>query len=173
MRPDLTTFGKILGGGLAVGAYAGGRHLLSRVAPVGPIYQAGTLSGNPLAMAAGLATLSALEGDPGLYDRLDFLGGALEKGIGEVLLRKGYPCRFARVASMWTLFFTPDEVTGWPSAARCDTGRYARFFQAMLSRGIYLAPAQFEANFLSAAHTEKDVAQTVAACAESLEVAFV
>jgi glutamate-1-semialdehyde 2,1-aminomutase len=172
VRPDLTTFGKIIGGGLPVGAYAGGRDLLSRVAPAGPIYQAGTLSGNPLAMAAGLATLRALEAAPGLYGKLERLGALLEKGITDAVRARGYPCRVARVGSMWTLFFTADEVTDWPSAARCDTARFARFFNAMLERGVYLAPAQFEANFLSAAHTRADVEKTVAACAASLEVAF-
>jgi glutamate-1-semialdehyde 2,1-aminomutase len=172
VRPDLTTFGKIVGGGLPVGAYAGPREHLSRVAPAGPIYQAGTLSGNPLAMAAGLATLRALEEAPGIYGRLERLGAALEKGIGEEVRRKGYPCRVARVGSMWTLFFTQDEVTDWPSAARSDTTRFGRFFHAMLARGIYLAPAQFEANFLSAAHTKADVEETVAACAQSLESVF-
>jgi glutamate-1-semialdehyde 2,1-aminomutase len=172
VRPDLTTFGKIVGGGLPVGAYAGSRDHLSRVAPAGPIYQAGTLSGNPLAMAAGLATLRALESAPGIYGRLERLGAALEKGIGAEVRRKGYPCHVARVGSMWTLFFTQDEVTDWPSAARCDTTRFGRFFHAMLDRGVYVAPAQFEANFLSAAHTKADVLKTVAACAESLEVAF-
>jgi glutamate-1-semialdehyde 2,1-aminomutase len=172
VRPDVTTFGKIVGGGLPVGAYAGHRELLTRVAPAGPIYQAGTLSGNPLAMAAGLATLRALEAAPGIYGRLERLGAALEKGIGEAVHGKGYPCRFARVGSMWTLFFTPDPVTDWPSAARCDTARFGRFFHAMLERGVYLAPAQFEANFLSAAHTKADVEKTIEACVESLDAAF-
>jgi glutamate-1-semialdehyde 2,1-aminomutase len=172
VRPDLTTFGKILGGGLPVGAYAGGRDLMARVAPSGPVYQAGTLSGNPLAMAAGLATLRALEADPGIYDRLERRGAALESGIAEVVRRKGYACRVARVGSMWTLFFTPEEVTDWPSASRCDTARFGRFFHALLERGVYTAPAQFEANFLSAVHTDADVERTLAAAAESLEVAF-
>ncbi len=172
VRPDLSTFGKIVGGGLPVGAYAGSRELLSRVAPAGPIYQAGTLSGNPLAMAAGLATLRTLESAPGIYGRLERLGAALEEGIGEAVRRKGYPCRFARVGSMWTLFFTPDEVTDWPSASRCDTARFGRFFHAMLERGVYLAPAQFEANFLSAAHTKADVETTIAAGVASLEAAY-
>jgi glutamate-1-semialdehyde 2,1-aminomutase len=172
VRPDLTTFGKIIGGGLPVGAYAGSRDLLSRIAPSGPIYQAGTLSGNPLAMAAGLATLRALEAAPGIYGKLERLGAALEEGLWNVIRGKGYPCRVARVGSMWTLFFTPDAVSDWPSAARCDTARFARFFNAMLERGVYLAPAQFEANFLSSAHTKADVEKTVAACAASLEVAF-
>jgi len=172
VRPDLTTFGKIIGGGLPVGAYAGSRDLLSRVAPAGPIYQAGTLSGNPLAMAAGLATLRALEAAPGLYGKLERLGAQLEKGIMAAVGAKGYPCRVARVGSMWTLFFSADEVTDWPSAARADTKRFARFFNAMLERGVYTAPAQFEANFISAAHTRADVETTVEACAASLEVAF-
>src|SRR5262245_1753376 len=125
VRPDITTFGKIIGGGLPVGAYAGARDLMSRVAPAGPIYQAGTLSGNPLAMAAGLTTLRALEAAPGVYGKLERLGAQLENGIADAARAKAYPCRIARVGSMWTLFFTPDEVTGWPSAARCDTARFA------------------------------------------------
>jgi glutamate-1-semialdehyde 2,1-aminomutase len=145
---------------------------MCRVAPSGPVYQAGTLSGNPLAMAAGLATLRLLEEDPGVYVRLEARGAALEAGVAEAIRRKGRPCRFARVGSMWTLFFSAEEVTGWKAASRCDTARFARFFHAMLERGISLAPAQYEANFLSAAHTEADVEATVEACERSLEAAF-
>jgi glutamate-1-semialdehyde 2,1-aminomutase len=172
VRPDLTTLGKIIGGGLPVGAYGGRADLLSLIAPEGPVYQAGTLSGNPLAMAAGLAQLRAIEAGPGLYERLEALGATLEAGLAEAIGAGRYPCRVARVGSMWTLFFSGREVTDWDVAARCDTARFGRFFHAMLERGMSLAPSQFEANFLSAAHTEKDVVDTVEAARESLEVAF-
>ena len=136
------------------------------VSPAGPVYQAGTLSGNPLATSAGLATLDAIEGEPGFYDRLETLGATLEQGV----LSTAGPgvCHFARVGSMWTLFFTDRAVTDWPSAARADRARYGRFFHEMLARGIALAPSQFEANFISGAHTPEDIAQTVAAIADAL-----
>jgi glutamate-1-semialdehyde 2,1-aminomutase len=171
VRPDLTTLGKIVGGGLPVGAYGGRRDLMERVSPAGPIYQAGTLSGNPLAMAAGLATLDAILGDPGFYPRLEALGAALEEGLTHAVARVGAACRVARVASMWTLFFTAERVDDWTGAAEADTTRFARFFQAMLARRVFLAPSQFEANFLSAAHTPADVEATVHAAAEALEAA--
>ncbi len=172
VRPDLTTLGKVIGAGLPVGAYGGRADLLSQVAPEGPVYQAGTLSGNPLAMAAGLAQLRAIEGDSGLYDRLERIGAALEAGLGGASSASGYPCRVARVGSMWTLFFSAREVTDWDVAAKCDVAAFGRYFHAMLERGHSLAPSQFEANFLSAAHTERDVEQTVEAARASLEVAF-
>ena len=172
VRPDLTTLGKVIGGGLPVGAYGGRADLLCLVAPEGPVYQAGTLSGNPLAMAAGLAQLRAIEADPGLYDRLDRLGTILEEGLRAAIARQGRPCRVGRVGSMWTLFFSAREVTDWDVASRCDTARFGRFFHAMLERGVYVAPSQFEANFLSAAHTEADVQATVEAARAALEVAF-
>jgi len=169
VRPDLTTLGKIIGGGLPVGAYGGGRDLMNQISPAGPIYQAGTMSGNPLAMAAGLAMLDALAADEGLYDRLEALGQALEDGVLASTRSRG--CHFARVGSMWTLFFTPQEVTDWDTASVADRTRFGRFFHAMLARGISLAPSQFEANFISGAHTADDIATTVAAIAESLDVA--
>jgi glutamate-1-semialdehyde 2,1-aminomutase len=172
VRPDLTTLGKIIGGGLPVGAYGGRADLLSLIAPEGPVYQAGTLSGNPLAMAAGLAQLRAIQADPGLYDRLDRLGALLEEGLLGAIASGGRPCRVARVGSMWTLFFSAREVTDWDVASRCDTARFGRFFHAMLERGVSLAPSQFEANFISTAHTEDDVAATLDAAREALEVAF-
>jgi len=171
VRADLTTLGKIVGGGLPVGAYGGRRDLMERVSPAGPIYQAGTLSGNPLSMAAGLATLDVIEADPEFYTRLEQLGAELENGVAAAVTRVGAPCTIARVGSMWTLFFTPERVDDWTGAARCDTGRFARFFQAMLSRGIFLAPSQFEANFISAAHTPADIETTSAAVTAALEVA--
>jgi len=172
VRPDLTTLGKVIGAGLPVGAYGGRAGLMAQVAPEGPVYQAGTLSGNPLAMAAGLAQLRAIEADPQLYDRLERLGAALEAGLARAISASGHPCRVARAGSMWTLFFSAREVTDWDVAKKCDVARFGRYFHAMLERGHSLAPSQFEANFLSAAHTEKDVLDTVEAARDSLAVAF-
>jgi glutamate-1-semialdehyde 2,1-aminomutase len=169
---DLVTLGKIIGGGLPVGAYGGRAALMSHVAPDGPIYQAGTLSGNPLAMAAGLATLGVIDRTVGFYDRLEQAGSRLEAGIGAALSRGGYPCRLARVGSMWTLFFTSDPVHNWTDAAGCDRTRFGRFFHEMLARGVSLAPSQFEANFLSIAHTDADIDETCAAVAAALEHAW-
>ena len=169
VTPDLTTLGKIIGGGLPVGAYGGRRDLMSQVSPSGPVYQAGTMSGHPLAMTAGLATLSMLERDATLYDRLETLGDQLETGVSAAIERLGETCRIARVGSMWTLFFTDAPVTDWSSAARADRARYGRFFHAMLRQGISLAPSQFEANFISAAHTPADIGTTVDAIAVALE----
>ena len=166
VRPDLTTLGKVIGGGLPVGAYGGRRDLMTMVSPAGPVYQAGTMSGNPLAMAAGLATLDVIEGDSGFYDRLEALGATLEDGVVSTIGTNA--CRFARVGSMWTLFFTDRAVTDWPSASQADRARYGRFFHAMLARGVALAPSQFEANFISAAHTPEDIVETVAAIADAL-----
>ena len=169
VRPDLTTLGKIIGGGLPVGAYGGRRDLMQMISPAGPVYQAGTMSGNPMAMAAGLATLRAIEEDGTLYDRLERLGSGLEWGVGEAINDTGAACTFARVGSMWTLFFVPERVTDWDIASRADRERYARFFHAMLDRGIALAPSQFEANFISGAHTGEDIDRTVAAVREALQ----
>jgi glutamate-1-semialdehyde 2,1-aminomutase len=167
VRADLTCLGKIIGGGLPVGAYGGSRELMSRVAPLGPVYQAGTLSGNPLAVAAGLATLRALD-NPAVYDRLERLGGALEKGITEAAAAAGIPATVNRVGSMLTTFFTEGPVTDYASAKRADTARYARFFHAMLDRGVFLAPSQFEAAFVSLAHSEQDLDRAAAACREAM-----
>jgi glutamate-1-semialdehyde 2,1-aminomutase len=171
IRPDLTTLGKIVGGGLPVGAYGGRRELMERVSPAGPIYQAGTMSGNPLSMAAGLATLDVIAADPHFYARLEAMGAALEAGLSAAIARIGAPCTIARVGSMWTLFFTPQRVDDWTAAAGADVARFATFFQAMLARGIVLAPSQFEANFISAAHTPGDIETTMAAGAAALETA--
>jgi glutamate-1-semialdehyde 2,1-aminomutase len=171
VRPDLTTFGKIVGGGLPVGAYGGRADLMRQVAPEGPVYQAGTLSGNPLAMAAGLAALREIEADPGFYARLEELGARLERGVAEAAARAGVACRIARVGSMWTPFFTSEPVRDWPTAVRCDRERYGRFFHAMLAGGIALAPSQFEANFISAAHTPGDIDATITAAMAAMEVA--
>ena len=170
--PDLTTLGKIIGGGLPAAAYGGRRDLMEKIAPAGPVYQAGTLSGNPLAVAAGLATLRTIEADPSFYDRLEAKGAALEAGVAGALAKHGYPCRLARCGSMWTLFFTKDDVNDWTGAAKSDTGRFGRWFRGMLARGIYVAPSQFEANFLSIAHTDADIDATVKASSAALAEAF-
>jgi glutamate-1-semialdehyde 2,1-aminomutase len=167
VRPDLTCLGKIIGGGLPVGAYGGRRDVMAHVAPLGGVYQAGTLSGNPLAVAAGLATLRALrQGDP--YAHLERLGAVLESGLRAAAEKAGVPLTINRVGSMLTAFFTPGPVTDWTSAARADRARYARFFHAMLARGVYLAPSQFEAAFVSLAHSEADLAESARAAAEAL-----
>jgi glutamate-1-semialdehyde 2,1-aminomutase len=173
VTPDLTTLGKIVGGGLPVGAYGGPRDLMERISPAGPIYQAGTLSGNPLAMAAGIATLDTIEADGEFYARLERLGASLEDELTSAIARVGAPCTVARVGSMWTLFFSPACVEDWTGASACDTGRFGRFFQAMLSRGVFLAPSQFEANFISAAHTLADIDAAIAAAHDALEAACV
>jgi glutamate-1-semialdehyde 2,1-aminomutase len=168
VRPDLTCLGKIIGGGLPVGAYGGSRELMSKVAPLGAVYQAGTLSGNPLAVAAGLATLRALE-DPAAYDRLERLGALFQRGITEAGAAAGIPVTVNRVGSMLTAFFCDGPVTDYASARRADTARYARFFHGMLERGVYLAPSQFEAAFVSLAHSEQDLETAARACREAME----
>jgi glutamate-1-semialdehyde 2,1-aminomutase len=167
--PDLTVLGKIVGGGLPVGAYGGRAAVMQRVMPAGPVFQAGTLSGNPLAMAAGLATLQELRDHPP-YARLDQLGQQLAAGLDRAATEAGVPHQVARVGSMWTFFFNPTPVTDYDVARRSDTARFARFFWAMMDRGIYLPCSQFEAAFLSAAHTEEHISQTVAAAKEALIV---
>jgi glutamate-1-semialdehyde 2,1-aminomutase len=165
--PDLTVLGKIVGGGLPVGAYGGRADIMKQVMPAGPVFQAGTLSGNPLAMAAGLATLQELRDHPP-YARLEQLGRKLAEGLDQAATAASLPHQLARVGSMWTMFFNPDPVTDYDVARSSDTARFARFFWAMMERGIYLPCSQFEAAFLSAAHTEPHVAQTVAAAREAL-----
>jgi glutamate-1-semialdehyde 2,1-aminomutase len=161
--PDMTTMGKIIGGGLPVGAYGGRAEIMNKVAPAGPIYQAGTLSGNPLAVSAGLATLRRLRKE-NIYSRLEALGGRLDSGIRRIATQ----VQFNRVGSMFTLFFTNQPVHNFDSAKTCDTSRFNRFFHAMLGQGIYLPPSQFEAAFISAAHTEADIDRTVAAASRAL-----
>jgi len=166
--PDMTTLGKIIGGGLPVGAYGGRREIMECVAPSGPVYQAGTLSGNPVAMAAGLATLDAL--DETSYQQLEARGAQLEAGLREALESAGITAQLQRVGSMWTLFFNSKPVTDYASAKTSDTTAFARFFHAMLERGVYLPPSQFEAAFISLAHSEDDIATTVEAAQEALKV---
>ncbi len=172
VKPDLTTLGKVIGGGLPVGAYGGREDLMRMIAPDGPVYQAGTLSGNPLATAAGTAALRYLKEHPGLYGLLEERGRQMDEGIGRLVGGKGYPLTWNRVGSMASLFFTPDPVTDWNSAAVSDRAAFRRFFWGMLERGFYLAPSPFEALFLSAAHTEDDIAETLAAAAEVLAEVF-
>jgi len=162
IKPDLTTLGKIVGGGLPVGAFGGKRDIMSMVSPSGPIYQAGTLSGNSLAMAAGLATLKILR-DENPYATLEKHSAALEVGTAANLHVSGIKATQNRVGSMSTLFFTPDPVTDYESATKSDTERYAKYFQAMIEEGVYLAPSQFEAMFLSITHNDEVIAQTLEA----------
>ena len=172
IQPDLTTMGKIIGGGLPVGAYGGPSEIMDLVAPLGPVYQAGTLSGNPLAMAAGLATLRHLrDHKKEIYPRLDKLGGELAAGVAAAAKAAGTPICYNRVGSMFTWFFAPCPVTDWNSAAKSDTEAFGRFFRAMLDNGVYLPPSQFEAAFLSAAHTEEDIQQTIAAAKQAFAAA--
>jgi glutamate-1-semialdehyde 2,1-aminomutase len=169
IKPDLTTFGKIIGGGLPVGAYGGSDEIMSLVAPLGPMYQAGTLSGNPLTMAAGIAQLKHLREKKGeIYPKLESLSAKLVEGVARMAQEKGVPLSFNRVGSMFTWFFTPGPVTDWSSASESDTAAFGRFFQKMLDAGIYLPPSQFEAAFLSAAHSEEDVQKTIDAAKGAL-----
>jgi glutamate-1-semialdehyde 2,1-aminomutase len=159
IKPDLTTLGKIIGGGLPIAAYGGRADIMRKVAPLGPVYQAGTLSGNPLSVAAGLAMLRYLVAHPELYEQLEARGAQLAAWTPP-------GATVNRVGAMFTLFFSPEPVTDWDSAKKCDTERFGRFFHFMLERGVYLAPSQFEAAFLSTAHTEEDIRETVAAARE-------
>lgn len=170
VRPDLTCLGKIIGAGLPVGAYGGARALMDHISPLGGVYQAGTLSGNPLAVAAGRAALAALAA-PGVYARLDTLGARLEVGLREAAAAAHVPLTVNRVGSMLTAFFCAGPVTSYADARRADTARYARFFHAMLDRGVYVAPSQFEAAFVSLAHSDDDVARTATAAREAMAAA--
>jgi glutamate-1-semialdehyde 2,1-aminomutase len=172
VRPDLTTLGKIIGGGLPVGAYGGRRDIMTLVAPGGPVYQAGTLSGNPLAMTAGFEALSILAEERDFYKRLEEkcarLAGGIQKNVDELNL----PLTQNRVGSMATLFFTPTSVRSYQTALTADTGRFARYFRSMLEQGVYLAPSQFEVGFVSIAHSEEDLDRTIAANRVALGNAF-
>ena len=156
IRPDLTTLGKIIGGGMPIAAYGGRADIMRQIAPLGPVYQAGTLSGNPLSVAAGLAMLRHLTRHPGIYDEL-------EARAAQLTAQTPPGVTINRVGSMFTFFFSPEAVTDWESAKKCDTARFGKFFHFMLERGIYLPPSQFEAAFLSAAHSEEDIRATLAA----------
>ena len=167
IMPDLTCLGKIIGGGLPVGAYGGKREIMLRMAPEGDIYQAGTLSGNPLAMAAGLATLKRLKQD-GLYEKLDKAAGMLFSEIQSAADTAGVPLTINRVGSLGSLFFTPNPVTDFESAKASDVGRFRKFYQSMLLEGIYLAPSAFEAWFVGISHSEEIIQETAKAAARAL-----
>jgi glutamate-1-semialdehyde 2,1-aminomutase len=160
ITPDITTLGKIIGGGLPVGAYGGSREIMNHIAPAGPVYQAGTLSGNPLSMTAGLITLRRLR-DKSIYDRLEAASKKLCDGLAAAAIDAGVTTVTNRVGSMWTSFFTNEPVVDWETANKCDRERYGRFFHAMLDEGVYLAPSQFEAAFVSLAHTDEVIEQTL------------
>lgn len=166
LTPDLSVFGKIIGGGLPVGAYGGRKEIMSRAAPLGPVYQAGTLSGNPAAMAAGLATLKILRNDPAIYERLAALGDILVSGLNALFKKYGVAASAQGIGSLATAFFTETRVCDYSSAIKSDTSKYARWFNALLRRGILIAPSQFEAMFLSAAHTEADLCHFLSAAEE-------
>jgi len=168
IRPDLTALGKIIGGGLPVAAYGGRREIMEMVAPLGAVYQAGTLSGNPLAMRAGLATLPKLEA-PNFYDQLSRKSGRLGEGLREALRESGITGQVNVAGSLLTLFFAPEAVLDYGDAKKSDTARFGAFFSEMLARGIFLPPSQFEALFVSAAHTEADIERTIEAARESLK----
>ncbi len=167
IRPDLTCLGKIIGGGLPVGAYGGRRDIMQLVAPLGPVYQAGTLSGNPLAMAAGIATLQELR-KPGRYEELEHKGQLLENGIERVLREEGGAVQFVRVGAIFCLFFTAEHVIDYASAKTADTQRFARFFWSMLKQGVYLPPSQFEGCFISLALEDEMIEETVEAVSVAL-----
>src|SRR5437868_405083 len=166
VTPDLTTLGKIIGGGLPVGAYGGRRDLMNQIAPAGPVYQAGTLSGNPLAMTAGLTTLKRLR-DKAVYAQLERAGARLCAGLADAAHEAGLQTVTNRVGSMFTTFFTNGPVNDWTSASKSDRDRYGRFFHAMLERGIYLAPSQFEAAFIGLAHTDELLDRTIEAARQA------
>jgi glutamate-1-semialdehyde 2,1-aminomutase len=162
VTPDLTALGKIIGGGLPVGAYGGRKEIMDLIAPSGPVYQAGTLSGNPLAVTAGIETLKQLK-RPGMYEKLEEKAAALAKGIGDAAKKTGVPLTQTRVGSMLCSFFTKGPVVDWATAKQSDTKRYATFFHRMLDQGVYFAPSQFEAAFLSTAHSPQDIEHTIRA----------
>ncbi|HJM53527.1 MAG TPA: glutamate-1-semialdehyde 2,1-aminomutase [Dehalococcoidia bacterium] len=167
VSPDITCLGKIVGGGLPVGAYGGSKEIMGTVAPLGPMYQAGTLSGNPVAMAVGIAMLEEL-GKPGVYEELARKGAALEKGLSEAFAEAEVPARVNRVGSLLTVFFTGDPVSDMDSASATDRDKFARFFHAIVAEGVYPPPSQFEAWFVSLAHTDQDIAKTITAAKRAL-----
>jgi glutamate-1-semialdehyde 2,1-aminomutase len=165
INPDLTCFGKIIGGGLPVGAFGGRVEIMDLLAPVGPVYQAGTLSGNPLAMAAGITALRELQ-KAGTYEKLEEAGAALEDGMKTAARAANVPVQFNRIGSMFCAYFTAMPVHNLADAMTCDRERFARYFHGMLERGVYFAPSQFETGFVSLAHTGEQIRQTVNAAAE-------
>lgn len=172
VRADLTTLGKIIGGGLPVGAYGGKREIMQMVAPSGPMYQAGTLSGNPLAMTAGYVTLTTLRENAGIYRSIEEKSRLLDEGIQQTIRSLGLPLTLNRVGSMMTLFFNPERVLDYAGALRSDTVRFALYFREMLRQGIYLAPSQFEATFISAAHSDEEIDLTIKANRKALQTVY-
>ena len=172
VTPDLTTMGKVLGGGLPVGAYGGSEYLMRHIAPDGPVYQAGTLSGNPIATAAGIATLTHLSEHPEVYEHIERLGEMMDRGWSALAHDEGYPLTWNRVGSMGSVFFTTQPVVDWNSAAAANRDVFTRYFWGMLERGVYLAPSPFEVLFLSAAHTEADIDRTLDAACDVLAEVF-
>jgi len=166
ITPDMTCLGKIIGGGMPLAAYGGKRAIMEKIAPLGPVYQAGTLSGNPVAVSAGLATLDRL--NDAVYTHLEALGARLEAGFVEATRAKNVDACVQRVGSMLTLFFTKGPVKSWTDAKACDTERFGRWHRGMLERGVYWPPSQFEAAFISSAHTDADIDATIAACEAAL-----
>lgn len=169
ITPDMTTLGKIIGGGLPVGAFGGKRDIMEKLSPSGGVYQAGTLSGNPLAMSAGIAALNILK-QPGFYKKLEEKSRVVAEGIAKAAKDAGYPIYSTRVGSMFCAFFTNGEVHDWTTAAKCDTKAFAKYFMAMLNEGIYLAPSQFETAFVSAAHTDAAIEKTLAAATKCFKL---
>ncbi len=162
IQPDLTTLGKVIGGGLPVGAYGGRKDIMEHIAPAGSVYQAGTLSGNPLAMTAGITTLEVLQ-QPGIWEKLEEAVSKLTKGVAQIAVETGITIRQTAVGTMFSTFFTESEIKDWPSVKTCDTERFGRFFRKMLEEGIYLAPSQFEAGFMSTVHDQKTIDKTLEA----------
>lgn len=168
IMPDLTTLGKVIGGGLPVGAFGGRAEIMNYITPEGPVFHAGTLSGNPLAMAAGIATLKLVRDDATLYDRLEVLTRLLTEGLREIFSKHGVPHTVAYAGSMFGMFFAEGPIRDLDTAMKSDTALYAKYFHAMLERGVYLAPSQFEAGFVSSAHTTRDIERTLAAADATL-----
>ncbi len=162
IKPDLTTLGKVIGGGLPVGAYGGRKEIMAQIAPAGSVYQAGTLSGNPLAMTAGIATLKTLR-QPGTWDRMEAAVADLAAGLGEAAKQAGIPVQQTAVGTMFSTFFTESQIKDWSTVKTCDTDRFGKYFQRMLENGVYLAPSQFEAGFISAVHDNDVIDQTISA----------
>ena len=168
ITPDLTTFGKVIGGGLPVGAYGGRAEIMNMIAPAGPVYQAGTLSGNPLAMAAGVETLRVIDEDPEFYSKLESASAQLADGLSAAIAEKGFSYTINRVGSMLTVFFCDNTVTDFDTAKKSDTQKFATVFGEMLRNGVYMPPSQFEAMFVSAAHTKEDIDKTISAFSEAV-----
>ncbi len=168
IKPDITALGKVIGGGLPVGAYGGRREIMEMVAPSGPMYQAGTLSGNPLAMTAGIETLKIIQ-EPGVWQGMEARGAQLLAGLKEAADAAGIPIQAGRVGTMFGFFFAEERVTDWNSASKSDTDRFGAYFQAMLQRGIYIAPSQYEVGFMSAVHGTEEIEGTIAAAAEAFD----